>query len=216
MTDVRAILEAQAERRTRQGKVLQYGTAVLAAVSILVFAALHVGGKQPDFTLLYIPLLFVGGAAAYSPKHVQALKEAIADPDPALDAHFADCLVSERKPVVAIGRQAFLERFRDRLPQLDAEGWDRVGWGLKDAPTDDAERLLRLMAQGAPLSALERVEDLLRRTKVERLRTAAHQTLGDIRLRAARERVRAATDEAGARTQDESTRLGLTESVRQS
>lgn len=188
---------------------------MLAVVCVAVFPLAmlwnHSHGKPLiEAFRLFFPLLFVGGASAYyTSHHVQALKDAIADPDPALDAHFAEMLVSDRESVAKLGREAFLQRFSERLPHLDEEGWDNVGWGLRTAPTDDAEALLALLARGAPASAIERIEDFRKETKVDRLRTASHAALAEIRLRAARDRVLEAVERADRAQTEEWERLRL-------
>lgn len=57
--------------------------------------------------------------------------------------------------------------------------------------------------------SIERIETFAQRTKVDRLRTAARQALGDLRLRIARERVLEASGEAEDQQTAERVRLGL-------
>lgn len=171
----------------------------------------HEHGKPfVDGLRLFFPLLFVGTASVfYTPRHRQALRDAIADPDPVLDAHFAEALGMEREEIAKIGRQAFLERFAERVPQLDASGWSSVAGALPKASSAEAERLLRLLAESAPAAAIERMEAFCDGTKAERLRTASRQALGDLRLRVARERILETSRAEESRVDGARVRLGL-------
>lgn len=159
---------------------------------------------------LVIPFICVSGvAAAYTPKHRKALQDAIEDGDPALDPHFADALATEDATVAKIGRQAFVERFRDRLPALSPEGWASVARALPNASTNEAEQMLRVIRNGGAATAINPTESFAGTTKHERLRTAARETLGDLRLRTARETIEASAMSADEKVDEERQRLRL-------
>ena len=156
-----------------------------------------------------MPLVcLIGVAAAYSPRHREALRAALSDPDPALDVHFAKAMAAEEADVAALGRRVFLDRFEDRLPELDPAGWAAVAGGLLHASDGEAERLLAILRTGGTLAALPRVEAFAETAKADRLRTAALQAQGEIRLRAARSIVEEAVERGSADVDAQRLRVG--------
>lgn len=204
MTDFRATLEAEAQKRARLNRL--YRRFVKAMIVVNVVAAVVLLLKHAslgEFVQQLAPLLaLVGLVAGYSPKHRAALDAAIADPDPALDHDFAQTLASYDPAIFDIGREAFRQRFKDRRPELDDAEWRTVALSLLRTRERDAALMLSLLAGGAGASAIEPIEGFSSTTKNDRLKTLARQTLAEIRLRAARERI-VEHEEAAERRQDE-------------
>lgn len=211
MTDVRAILEQQSRIRKRRGKLNKAFTVFCVALFIALAIANNARGRPIDDTIrLLFPLMFLGGAGAYySARHIQALRDAIVDPDPSLDRHFAEALSMESKEVAAIGRQAFLERFTHRAPELDDVGWVAVVGGLSRASVSEADGLMSILKQKGSFAAVALLEAFATKTEHERLKTAAQSALGDIRFRTARDRIVAVSEAADVDQESERARLGL-------
>ena len=209
--DLRALIESEAVAHRRTERLVRSLFSVIVFLALTVGTIGYLGGKSFASTYgIYFPLLFVGGIAiGYKPRHLKALQEAITDPDPTLDAHFAAALSMEHMAAAEIGRRAFLERFGSRAPCLNPEQWRVVARSLQNASVQEAEGLLRLLRDAGEASTLDPMEAFASSTSVDRLRTAARRTLGDVRLHVARERV-LASERAGAETLEaERLRIGL-------
>lgn len=211
MTDVRAILEAEGRRRqsfrTRQRRLaglLAFGT----TVAFLLFLA-H---KEKLWFVLVSLALTLGHAfavATFTPRHQQALRDAIADPDPSLDPYFVEPLPSPDPAVAALGREAFVERFASRTPDISVEDWTTVAKALAKAKEAVAGGFLSILARGAPTAAIAPTEAFSNDTKSQRLRTLSLQALGEMRLRIARERIVGHSEAAERNQEDERQRLRL-------
>ncbi len=191
MNGIREVLETEARRRAKIdrlykgfAKFMVWMTVVCTVVALL---------RKPSLGDLFetiAPLLaLVGLSAGYSPNHRRALGAAIADPDPALDLYFAQTLASFDPAIFSIGREAFDQRFTTRLPEIGPAEWRTVALSLLRTHGRHAENLLSLLRRGGTVSTLDSVEAFAASTKSDRLRTAAQDTLAEIRLRSARERV---------------------------
>jgi hypothetical protein len=211
VTDVRAILEEES-RSLRERDAWTKGIALIIALIILsmrvprLIESFHIGALVGT---IFPILALMGAAAAYTPRHREALREAIEDPDPALDPHFAAALTATEEDVAALGRKAFLQRFKNRLPVLDDIAWLSVAKALPHATVDEAEKMLGLLEVGGTRGAIAPVETFATTTKTERLQTAARRALGDIRLRTARNRIVASSKLSDAANQAERERLNL-------
>ena len=211
MTDVRAVLEAEVRRRTRTDRRYKTFAKVMAWLTLL--SAVVVILRDHSFWKLFqtvAPLVaLVGISARYTPRHQKALRDAIADPDPALDPHFVQTLASLDPKVYALGREAVAARFADRLPEIGPEEWRTLARSLSKARESDAPRFLSMLRAAGTVSAIEPTEAFANATKTERLRTAARDALGEMRLRAARERVLGAVESADLQRSQELGRLRL-------
>ena len=211
MTDLRALLAAEAasHRRTERIAKRLFAFVVLLALTVAAFGFANGKSFASTFGTLF-PLLFVGSVAVgYKPRHLKALQDAISDSDPELDGHFATALAMEHVEAAAIGRRAFVERFQERLPELNPSEWRDVAQALPKASVAEAEGMLRLIDDAAPASAIEGLEAFADATSVERLKTAARRTLGDVRFRVAKGRVLESGEIAADSLEAERQRLRL-------
>lgn len=214
MSDLREILREESEARRRHAARVRAIWIICVSLYALVLLVQSLRGRgiYNDIVRLAPLLVLSTVAVAYTPRHRESLRAAISDPRPELDRHFAEVLDAEETPVAALARQAFVERFRERLPMLDEAGWLAVAQTLRRANEAEAETMLGLLREGAESSGvIPPLETYATAVRSDRLRTAARMTLADVRMRVAKGIVGQAVSVADAQTDRERERLGLGE-----
>ncbi|MCC7435419.1 MAG: hypothetical protein IT363_12100 [Methanoregulaceae archaeon] len=198
--DVLEILQAEGQLRRKRTRVLHWILAALVGVQAAIFGYMVATGKDSlsNLVVSFAPMLcLLGLAAGMTPRAKSALLAASTERDPRLVGHLVEALTSGDPEVVKAAKDCLIEilpTLRDDAEPLDQVQHAALVHGLATADERFASavvRSLRVLGRSESIAVLEAIahgkSTFVSRASTERLPALALESLGDLRMRLARD-----------------------------